>query len=129
MMQSDQGPPAQVSQAPDWKIPAIASVRIRKAEYRPRAPRNFKSPLKPVPDALEIVVKLESPMPVRAIPPILYVGSQRLTESEAVDEKGLEIRFWVLDLTKLESDAPIALAWLNDPPPKGESRFKFENPK
>lgn len=96
------------------------------AQYRPRAPRNFAHPLLAVEDAVEIVVSLGSPMPIRALAPVLYVGEIPLTESERVDREGTQIRFWAFDRAKLRRPgAPIMLGWSGEPPPKGQKRPKL----
>jgi len=124
-MPFDQAPPIQTAPRPNWEMPEITAVAIRAAAYQPRATKNFKNPLEPVPEAVEFVVTLKSPMPIRAAGPVLYVGDARLTESEGVDKQGTQVRFWGFDRSKLKAGAPISLAWDEDAPPKQSKKAKF----
>ena len=87
--------------------------------------RNFPNPLEAVPDAVEIVLTLKSPIPARAMGPVLYVGGARLTESEAVDKEGKQVRFWAFDPSKLQEGAPIAMVWDGEALSKERKKAKF----
>ena len=70
-MPVDQTPPIQVAPAPNWELPEITDVIIRPANFKPKAPVNFAHPMDAVANAMEIIVSLEAPVPVRArYPPI-----------------------------------------------------------
>jgi hypothetical protein len=124
-MAFDQGPPIQAVPGPNWTMPEITDVKIRAAAYEPRASRNFKNPVEAVREAVEVVVTVKSPIPARAMAPVLYVGSTRLTESEQVDKEGRQVRFWAFDQAQLKSGAGIALAWSGEAPPKESKKAKF----
>lgn len=124
-MPFDQAPPAERARGPNWELPEITDVRVKYARYQPRATRNFTNPIGAVEDAVEIVVSLQSPVPIRAMSPVLWVGGERLTESEAVGKEGKQIRFWSFSRAKLRSGAPIAISWLDDAQPKTQRRAKF----
>jgi hypothetical protein len=124
-MPFDQAPPIQTALRPNWELPEITAVKIRATPYQPRATKNFKNPIEAVPDAVEIVLTLKSPMPVRAMGPVLYVGGTRLTESEAVDKEGKQLRFWAFDRSKLRAGAPISMMWDGDALPKEQKKAKF----
>jgi hypothetical protein len=113
-MSIDQTPPLHVAAAPNWELPEVEDVSIKSATFQPKKPRHFASPLAAQPNVIEIVVTLKSPLPNRALPPVLYVGDTALTQSEALDKEGRRIRFWGLDRARLaaSADAPIALGWL-----------------
>jgi len=139
-MSIDQSPPVQVAPGPNWELPEVADVAIRSATFQPRRPRHFAAPLAPQRNAVEIVVTLKSPMPSRALPPVLYVGDTALTESEAVDKEGRQLRFWGFDRARLAANASIALGWLGASrqaaAPDGArskdlrtTRFRFTMPK
>jgi hypothetical protein len=124
-MPIDQGPPIQTVRGPNWELPEITGVQIRATPYEPRATKNFKNPLEAVRDAVAIVLTLKSPIPVRAIGPVLYVGGARLTESEAADKEGKQLQFWAFDRSKLQAGAPIVLVWDGDAPLKELKKAKF----
>lgn len=113
-MSFDQAPSIEPTQGPNWEIPEITDVTIRAAQYKPRAPQHFDHPMATVKNAVEIIVSLASPMPIRAMSPVLWVGSQRLTESEVADKNGKKMRFWSFHPDKLQSGAPIKLLWMNE---------------
>lgn len=128
-MSSDQTTPLPPALAPDWELPEIVDVKIRQATFRPRKPRNFDSPIAAVKNAIEVVVSLKSPLPIRAMAPVLYVGDQRLTESQAVDKEGKQIRFWAFDREALSDGAPISIGWEGDPREQRKTKFSFRKPK
>ena len=110
----------------------MIDVKINQAQYEPRPARNFVNPMGAVKDAIAIVVSLESPMPIRAMAPVLWVGDEQLTESEAVDEEGKQIRFWSFSRAKLRSGAPITLSWMNEQPDaaaRSRSKFVYKEPE
>jgi hypothetical protein len=111
-MSIDQPQPIRTADAPRWELPEVVDVSIRSATFQPRKPRHFTSPLAEQRNAVEIVITLKSPMPNRALPPVLYVGDTALTQSEAIDKEGYTLRFWGFDRARLAADAPIALGWL-----------------
>ncbi len=128
-MAIDQTPPLPPAPGPNWELPEIVDVQSRLANYRPRKPRNFASPLEAVKNAVEIVVTLESPLPIRAMAPVLYVGDTQLTESEAVDKEGLQLRFWGLERERLADGAPIALGWMGSRREQRKTKFAFHKPQ
>lgn len=130
-MSSDEAPQIKTAQGPHWELPEIQDVKIRSAQFKPRAPQHFNHPMAAVEDAVEIVVSLTSPMPIRAMSPMLWVGTQRLTESEAVDGEGKKLRFWSFNPEQLESGAPISMSWMNEQPAitRKKTRFKYQQPK
>jgi hypothetical protein len=124
-MPTDQTLPIRTAEGPRWELPEIVDVSIQAAAYRPRAPKNFVSPMEAAQDAVEIVLTLKSPMPARALAPVLYIGDARLTESEPVDKENKRVRFWAFDPSKLKTGAPIAMAWTGETPPKEQEKAKF----
>lgn len=131
-MPFDQTPPIQAERGPEWEMPSIMDVQIRRARFTPRAPRHFDSPLAAVEDAVEITVTVDGAIPIRALSPVLWVGSQVLTESEAVGTDGRTLRFWAVDQARLRDGAAMSLAWMTDPPPTvrdTDRRFTYRAPQ
>jgi hypothetical protein len=124
-MSSDQAPQIQTARGPNSELPEITDVKINYAPFKPRATRNFTNPMDAVKDAVEIVVSLQSPVPIRAMAPVLWVGGERLTESEAVDKEGKQMRFWGFSRAKLRSGAPLTMSWMNEDQPKTRKKAKF----
>jgi hypothetical protein len=115
-MATDQAAPVQAQPAPDWGLPAIAAVDIRAAAFKARASRHVAQTSTDVADAVRIDVKLDAPLPIRALSPVLWVGDQRLTECEVTDAQGTSLRFWALEPQALADGAPLALGWINERP-------------
>jgi hypothetical protein len=129
-MPSDKAPKIETARPPQWRLPEISSVRIRAASYEPRATRSFTNPLSPAKDAVEILVTLKAPLPVRAMGPMLCVGRVCLTESEALDKEGTELRFWAFDRSVLEDGAPIVMLWMGEQPLKRpKAKFTYKLPR
>ncbi|MEJ8849513.1 hypothetical protein [Variovorax rhizosphaerae] len=115
-MGSDQAVPVQAEPAPGWALPAITAVDIRATAFRARATRHVAPATADAADAVHIDVKLDAPVPMRALSPVLWVGDKMLTECEAVNKEGTSLRFWALEPQALTDGAPLALAWINEPP-------------
>jgi hypothetical protein len=132
-MPFDQAQQIETARRPNWEMPEMTGVKIRAAEFRPRATRNFKTPMAEAKDAVEIVVSFKTPPPARAMAPVLYVGDTPLTESEAVDKEGKEMRFWAFDRSKLKEGAPLEVRWMGEAPAsKAEAKaakFTYSSPK
>ena len=81
-------------------------------------------------DAVRIDAKLDAPLPIRALSPVLWVGDQRLTECEVTDAQGTSLRFWALKPQALAEGAPLALGWINERPaaPKHDRRDAASTP-
>jgi hypothetical protein len=130
-MPFDQAPQIRVAQSPNWELPAIKDIKVRSTKFKARATRNFVNPLPSRDDAIEITVMLASPLPIRAMAPVLWVGGTQLTESEAVDKKGTTMRFWSVEPVKLEPGAAIEMSWMGEAPGKAGARsaFTYKPPK
>lgn len=128
-MASDKAQPLPSGPRPNWDLPQITGVATHSMRSAPRQPRNFKALDTPPASAVEIVVTLAAPLPIRAAAPVLLVGETKLTESEALDAEGRQIRFWSAGPAKLEPGAPIALTWSNEPAPLARTDFKFKSPE
>jgi hypothetical protein len=128
-MAADKPAPLPGPARPNWDLPEITGVSIRRTRFRPRKARNFDSPIEAVGNAVEIVVTLDAPLPIRALAPVLHVGEAVLTESEQVDGEGKELRFWALSPATLSDQAPIALGWLGDRSERQPARFAFRRPE
>lgn len=115
-MGSDQAVPVQSQPAPGWNLPAVTAVEIRAAAFKARASKHVARAMTDVADAVHIDVKLDAPMPMRALSPVLWVGDKMLTECEATNQAGTSLRFWALEPRALADGAPLALAWINEPP-------------
>jgi hypothetical protein len=124
-MPSDKSSKIESGRPPRWDLPAITQIQIRAAVYEPRATRNFKNPLTAARQAVEFVVQLASPLPVRALGPVLWVGETRLTESESLDQAGTELRFWSFDRSALKEGAPISMDWMGQKPRREKRTAKF----
>jgi hypothetical protein len=125
-MSSDPGELEPREALPIFDLPRTKSVETRRTQFIPRR-RNFMSALPEVDNAIEILVATDSPIPVRALGPVLVVGETVLTEVAADDDT--HYRFVALEPEALDPGAPISLGWSGRPPAESiPTGFQFEPP-
>jgi len=116
--------PLPADSRPAWDLPAIVEVQTANVPFELHQLRNFRSALERSTEAVEFQVRTASPIPIRALSPVLRVGNVTLTECEQLGEN--LYRFWTLEPARLEADAPISLSWINTSREQiQESRFHF----
>jgi hypothetical protein len=126
-MTSDTGSRQSEPPKPDFELPELLDVRIRKTTFRARDHRHFQSALIARRETVEFTVKTDRPFPIRALGPTLYVGKTALTECEVVEPT--LYRFFALDPTALVRAAPIRLGWSGHPPSAARaSKFRYREP-
>lgn len=99
---------------PDLSLPAVRALSARRATFTPPARRNFESRLPALESTVEFEVETESPIPIRALGPVLYVGDVPATLVQQDDDT--HYRFVVRRPDELREGAPITLAWTGEPP-------------
>lgn len=123
-MSIDVSQPLPADSRPGWELPEIVEVRTLNNSFEPRQLRNFRSSLEANPEATEFQIRTASPIPIRALSPVLHVGNVVLTESEQIGEN--LYKFWALEPNRLEDEAPISLSWTNTPDEQlQESQFHY----
>jgi hypothetical protein len=123
-MSIDVSQPLPADSRPGWELPEIVEVRTLNNSFEPRQLRNFRSSLEANPEATEFQIRTASPIPIRALSPVLHVGNIVLTESEQIGEN--LYKFWALEPNRLEDEAPISLSWTNTPDAQiQESQFRY----
>lgn len=110
-MTIDSSPPTGQGPRPDWRLPDIVDIEIRRIAYQPRRLRNFDSSFARYDQAIEFIVRTAGPIPVRALAPALFVAGQQVIESEQLAEDAY--RFLAFELQQLEEGAPISWGWVN----------------
>lgn len=121
-MSTDAGQPVSQAPRPEWQLPDVLDIEVRRIRYQPRRTRNFESALSGYKEAVEFMVRTSGPIPARALGPALFVGDVRVVESEPAGEN--RYRFLAFDLERLERGAQIAWGWL-DAPEEERKRTKF----
>ena len=121
-MSTDTSRPISGGPRPDWDLPEILDIQIRRIAFDPPKPRNFKSVLVDHQEAVEFLVRTSGPIPARALGPALFVGEVQVIESQQVDNN--LYRFLAFDLERLKAGAPISWGWLNAPSDQ-QQRTKF----
>ncbi len=115
------------SPRPQWKLPNILDVRIRRIPYQPSELRYFQSYLAKYQEAIEFLVKTDGPIPIGGLSPVLYVGDMEVTESEGVEENAY--RFLAFEFDQLKEGASISLGWPNQPKEQRlETKFRYKLP-
>lgn len=124
-MATDASRPIAGAPAPDWKLPDIIDIQIRRVQFRPHEHKFFRSALAEHKEATEFLVRLSGPVPIRALGPAVFVGEIQVAESEAVEDN--LYRFYAFDPQRLEPGAAIAWGWLDAPrSERKQTRFRFE---
>lgn len=110
---------------PQWKLPKILKIRIARVPYEAPQYRHFESVYARYNEAIEFMVQVDEPFPVRALSPVLFVGDTPVTEGEMVDQN--VYRFLAFELKKLEQGAPISLGWPGQPAKvRQQTQFRYE---
>ena len=123
-MSIDFSQPLPADSRPAWDLPAIVEVQTQNVPFESPQLRNFSSSLDAKTEATEIQVRTNSPIPIRALSPVLHVGSVVLTESEQIGEN--LYKFWAFEPNRLEDEAPISLSWTNTPNQQfQDSQFRY----
>jgi hypothetical protein len=121
---SDSGSRQPDAPKPDFDLPRVRSVDIRRIDYEAPRRRNFESALARYREAMELLVTTSGPIPMRALGAALYVGDTAVVEMQRVDDT--HYRFLAFDLDGLEEGAPISLGWTGDrPEDRHATRFRY----
>jgi len=110
---------------PEWDLPEILEIQIRRISFNATKPRNFKSVLAEYKEAVEFMVRTNGPIPARALGAALFVGDAQVIESQQ-KENNL-YRFLAFDLDRLKPGAPISWGWINTPKEQRQrTKFRYE---
>lgn len=107
---------------PALDLPKLRNLRIKRVPYRPRKLEHFVSRQAPEGEAIEFIVEVDGPVPVRAFGPALFVGDVEVHDSERLDDSTW--RLVALEPSRLKRDAPITWGWMKDPP-QARQRTEF----
>ncbi len=69
--------PILVEPRPEWNLPEVIDIQIRRVPFEPPKLRNFKSALADYKEAVEFLVRTSGPIPARALGAALFVGGQQ----------------------------------------------------
>ena len=112
---------------PDFQLPRIVSVTARSIRFEPPVRRNFRSELPALDSTVEFLVETDTPIPIRALAPVIYVGDTPVTEVFAEDET--HYRFTALQPAELREGEPVTLGWSGAPARRHvDTGIRFENP-
>jgi hypothetical protein len=124
-MTTDSSKPITPGPRPDWRLPAIIGIEIRRIDYEPRRLRHFESALSRYKEVIEFIVQTDGPVPARALGPALFVAGEQVNECEQVADN--TYRFLAFELERLEAGAPISWGWMSDPEEeRQETSYRLE---
>jgi hypothetical protein len=109
---------------PDFELPEVRDIRIRRVPFEPPRRRNFDSSLSDSDEVVEFVVTTEAPIPTRDLGPALYIGSTPVIECEPIDDN--VYRFLALQPKLLERGAPIRLGWTGQEPEHRGASYDYD---
>lgn len=127
-MSSDSGERLPEPPRPDFTMPNMLDIEMRAVEFERPRHRNFTSSLESGGAGVELIVRTDRPIPIRALGPVLYIGGTPVTEVTEVGPN--TYRFVAPARETLEADAPIRLGWTGQPPremadTEAEAAFRF----
>lgn len=107
-------------------LPELTAVEIKRVRFDP--PKRFYSQgrLVSMSAAIELLVRTAAALPVRDVPPVLFVGDVGVDDAAMVGQNAY--RFRAYDIGRLRRGARISLGWPYAPEAKVPSRFTFELP-
>ena len=107
-------------------LPELTGVEIKRVRFDP--PRRFYDQGRLVSKsvAIELLVRTSAALPVRDVPPVLFVGDVGVDDAAMVGQNAY--RFRAYEMERLKRGARIALGWPYAPDTKVPSRFVFEPP-
>jgi hypothetical protein len=115
------------TQNQNFQLPTIKDMQIKLISYEPPKHRYFESSFSKYTQAIEFIVVTDSPIPVRALSPALYIGKISVTEGESLSEN--EYRFLAFEINELKDNEPIYFAWQGDPEElRIKSKFTYKKP-
>lgn len=124
-MSIDSSHPMAEGPRPEWDLPEVRNIEIRRIPFEPRRPRNFESTLADYREAAEFLVRTSGRIPARALGPALFVGNVRVVESEQLEDD--LYRFLAFDVDRLEPGAPIRWGWIDATEEvRQETGFRYE---
>jgi hypothetical protein len=109
-----------------WTLPAIESLKIERVRYTSSRKHVIAGKVVEFKEGIEIIVKTDGEIPIRALSPALHIGSAEVVENERIT--ATSYRFFVLDEKALKPGAPIALGWVGHPAPGRKGKFRYEAP-
>jgi len=112
------------SQEPPSNMPGVSSVQIRHVRLDPPVRFYRDGRLVSAADAIEMLVRTTTPIPVLDITPVLFIGEVPVPHYTHV---GTNLyRFRVFDVAELERGARISIGWPFAPEAKVPTPFVFE---
>lgn len=106
------------------KLPQIKRVEVVRVRYGIPL-RRYTGPntTADYDDVVEIRVQLSEPIPIRAEPPVLYVGDLLVRDFQT--EGPTSYRFFVLEPDKVKEGVPIYLCWPEPDSPRVEAPARY----
>jgi hypothetical protein len=124
-MPVDASQPLPAGPRPEWNLPDVLDIRVRRVPYAPPRRRHFKSALPDVKEAVEFLVQTSGPIPARAQGPALFIGDEQVVQSSPAGYN--RYRFLALRPERLKEGERIAWGWVDDPPKERKrTRYRYE---
>jgi hypothetical protein len=110
------------------RLPDVLDVEVTRVRYRSPLVR-YTGPNDTVEydQAVELLVTTSEPFPIRAIPPVLYVGEQLVDDWEQV--ASTRYRFYAFRIGDLQDGATIRLGWPDEPDAAADTGHRFQSPR
>jgi hypothetical protein len=100
---------------PDWSLPRLVNLTIRRSVLEAPRLEYFRSSYPDRSDVVEFEATFDGPLPGRALPPALFVGDVPVLPQGRAPDANV-VRFVSLQPDELEDGATIMIGWAKDPP-------------
>lgn len=114
-MTQDSGDREPLAPPPDWSLPRLVKLRIRRSVIEAPRLEYFRSSYPDRSDVVELEATFDGPLPGRALPPALFVGQVPVLPHGSAPDATI-VRFASLQPNELEDGADITVGWFKDPP-------------
>jgi hypothetical protein len=110
-----------------WSLPEVVSLEVRRARFKEPI-RRYVTPreVAEYDEAIEFDLTTSAELPIRAYPPVLYVGDVMVSDVEQLGRERYVFR--AFDFDALTVGAPISLGWPRVPDARRATNFRYDRP-
>jgi hypothetical protein len=109
-----------------WHLPKIVKLTIERVRYSKPRRHVVAGRVIEFTEGVEILIRTNAEIPVRALSPALFIGRVEVAENEQVAET--EYRFFVLDQERLVDGAAIGFGWAGTAGRHSRTGFRYRKP-
>jgi hypothetical protein len=110
-----------------WSLPKVVALEVRRARFKEPL-RRYVTPqdVAEYAEAIEFDLTTSAELPIRAYPPVLYVGDVMVSDFEQLGREHYVFR--AFDFDALPTGAPISLGWPRRADGRRATKFRYDRP-